>query len=270
MEGREAGVTSGAGLSPRHSNGQTAVPPAMRVLITGASTGIGRATALRLATPNSDVALHYFRHREEAETTAARCSDRGSRAFCVGADLADPAQVHEMARTIADRWPSLDALVLNAGSYPRKRFDELTDEEFVDCFRVNVFGPAQLTRELLPRLRESANGRVVFVSSVLAFEGSTHGAHYAAAKSALLGLARSLARELAPGITVNVVAPGSIDTAILSADTPQRRSERARSIPMGRIGTPEEVAGAIAFLVGPDSSYLTGTTIHVNGGLRPE
>lgn len=242
----------------------------MRVLITGASGGIGRATALRLAAPGVELALHYFQHPAEAEATASRCLELGARAFCVGADLAVPAQVRSLAHAVSEGWPTLDALVLNAGNYPRRKFEELSDEEFADCFRVHVFGPAQLARELLPRLRRSSHGRIVFVSSVLAFNGSSHGAHYAAAKSALLGLARSLARELAPQITVNVVAPGSIDTAILAGDSPQRRAARGAAIPLGRIGTPEEVAGAIAFLVGTDSSYLTGATLHVNGGLRPE
>jgi 3-oxoacyl-[acyl-carrier protein] reductase len=242
----------------------------MRVLVTGASGGIGRATAVRLAAPGVELALHYFQHRPEAEEIASRCLKRGAQAFCVGADLAVPAQVRTLARAVADHWPALDALVLNAGSYPRRKFDELSDEEFADCFRVHVFGPAQLARELLPRLRASSHGRIVFVSSMLAFNGSTHGAHYAAAKAAQLGLARSLALELAPQMTVNVVAPGAIDTAILAGDSPDRRAERSRAIPLGRIGTPDEVASAIAFLVGPESSYLTGTTIHVNGGLRPE
>jgi 3-oxoacyl-[acyl-carrier protein] reductase len=105
---------------------------------------------------------------------------------------------------------------------------------------------------------------------MLAFQGSQYGAHYAAAKAGLLGLARSLARELAPRHTVNVVAPGSIDTAILAGDSPERRRERERSIPLGRLGRPSEVAQAIAFLASPAASYVTGATLHVNGGLRPE
>ena len=123
---------------------------------------------------------------------------------------------------------------------------------------------------MLPLLRKASPSpaRVVLVSSILAFNGSAHGADYAASKAGILGLARSLARELAPGITVNVVAPGSIDTAILAEDTPAQREARGRQIPLGRVGSPEEVARVVAFLTSPDANYMTGTTVHVNGGLR--
>ena len=154
--------------------------------------------------------------------------------------------------------------------YNRAPFLEITDDDLRACFQVNLVAPFALTRELLPMLRRSDSGRVVFVASVLAFTGSATGAHYAAAKAGLLGLSRSLAKELAPGITVNTVAPGSIDTAILARDSPERRAERAQTIPLGRVGTAEEVAEAIAFLASPGASYLTGTTIHVNGGLRSD
>ena len=133
---------------------------------------------------------------------------------------------------------------------------------------MHVVGPASLTRQLLPLLKRSASGRIIFVSSRLAYDGSRHGSPYATAKAAQIGLARSLALELAPGITVNVVAPGSIDTAILSGDSPEQRSERACQIPLQRIGTADEVAAVIAFLASPSASYITGTTVPVNGGYR--
>ncbi len=238
----------------------------MRALITGASRGIGRATALRLASPGADLALHYFRHGEEAAEVEREVLARGATGFRLRADLSSREETHALAQAVGGRWDSIDALILNAGAYPRARFEEITDSDFEACFRLNVFGPAQLVRELLPLLRRSSAGRIVFVSSVLAFTGTPHGAHYASAKAALLGLARSLARELAPGVTVNTVAPGSIDTAILAGDTPEKRAERSRALPLLRVGTAEEVADSIAFLVGPHATYLTGQTVHVNGG----
>lgn len=242
----------------------------MHALVTGASQGIGRATALALAREGYEVAVHYRSHEAAAEEIVRRIRAHGGNAFAAGADLSRPADVEELAETIQDRWESLDGLVLNAGAYPRARFDELTTPRFEECFRTNVFGSAELTRRLLPRLRAADPGHVVFLSSVLAFDGSRHGAHYAASKAALVGLARSLARELAPKVLVNVVAPGAIDTAILAADTPEQRKLRGSRIPLGRVGRPEEVAEAISFLVSGRASYLTGATIHVNGGLRAD
>jgi len=238
----------------------------VRALITGASRGIGRATALRLAAPGADLRLHYHQHREEAEAVAREAAQKGARPTIEAADLSRPSDVTALAARVRASWESLDALVLNAGAYPRGSFRTLSDAEVKQCFQLNVFGPISLTRDLLPLLDRSSDGRIVFVSSVLATTGSTHGAHYAAAKAALVGLARSLARELAPRIKVNVVAPGPIDTAILAGDTPERRTERERAIPVGRIGRPEEVAEAVAFLLGPGGAFMTGTTLHVNGG----
>jgi 3-oxoacyl-[acyl-carrier protein] reductase len=242
----------------------------MRVVVTGASRGIGRATALRLGHEGAEVALCFHQHRQEAASAVAEIVASNVSAFALEADLAQPQAVGRLADELARRWPAVDGLVLNAGSYPRRAFEDLTWEEFEDCFRTNLFGSAELTRLLLPLLRKAPSPRVVFVSSILAFDGSKHGAHYAAAKAAVGGLARSLARELAPRVSVNVVAPGSIDTALLAGDTPEVRAQRARSIPLGRVGTAEEVADSIVYLLSSKARYITGATIHVNGGLRME
>jgi 3-oxoacyl-[acyl-carrier protein] reductase len=240
----------------------------VRALVTGASAGIGHATARRLSADGAEVLLHGNEHLAEAETLARELAASGRPAAAIGADLSQTEGTRVLAAAVGARWPSLDVLVANAGVYPRQSFDELSDSDWARCLQVNLTAPALLTRDLLPMLRRSSAGRVIFVSSVLAWNGSAHGAAYATAKSGLVGLARSLARELAPSITVNVVAPGSIDTAILAGDTPERRAERGRTIPLGRVGTAEEVAEAIAFLASPGASYLTGTTLHVNGGIR--
>ncbi len=240
----------------------------MRALVTGASEGIGRATALCLAADGFEVAVHYRSHKDDADAVVARIRAAGGSAFAVGADLARREDVARLAEDVRGRWEVVEALVHNAGSYPRVGFADLSPDAFEECFRSHVFGPAELTRQLLPNLSRANPGRVVFVSSVLAYRGSARGSHYAAAKAAVLGLTHSLARELAPTVRVNAVAPGSIDTAVLAGDTPERRAERQRSIPLGRVGRPEEVAETIAFLVSDRSSYLTGTTIAVNGGLR--
>jgi 3-oxoacyl-[acyl-carrier protein] reductase len=171
-----------------------------------------------------------------------------------------------MAEEVAGHWSELDVLVHNAGDYPRVAFREMTVGQLEGCLATNLLGPARLTRRLLPLLERSPHGQLVFVTSVLAFTGSTHGAHYAAAKAGLVGFARSLAQELAPQIRVNLVAPGAIDTAILTSDAPEVRAARERRIPLQRVGRPEEVAEAIAFLVSENASYISGATLHVNGG----
>ena len=242
----------------------------MRALVTGASRGIGRATAIRLARDGLDVAVHYHAHPDEAERTAAEVRSLGRTAFVVAADLSEEDGPRALSKALREQWNSLDVLVHNAGAYPRSAFESISDAEWRRCLALNLDAPAILTRELLPLLRSVTAARVVFVSSVLAFDGSSHGAHYAAAKAGILGLARSLARELAPQTTVNVVAPGTIDTAILADDTPDDRRRRERGTPLARIGTSEEVAEAIAFLASARASYITGTTLHVNGGVRSD
>jgi 3-oxoacyl-[acyl-carrier protein] reductase len=240
----------------------------MRALVTGASGGIGGAAAQRLGEEGFDLAVHYRSHSDAAERVANSIRDRGREAFSVGADLEQPDEIERCVRDVTSRWDTLDLLVHNAGDYQRIAFSELTDEEFRRTLDVHVVGPAHLTRGLLPLLQRSAAPSIIFVSSLLAYQGSLRGAQYAAAKSAQIGLARSLAREYAPKIRVNVVAPGPVDTAILANYSPEQRAERARSIPLQRLGGPEDIAQAIAYLASPRASFVTGTTLHVNGGLR--
>jgi len=242
----------------------------MRALVTGASGGIGSATARRLARAGWELALHAHTHPEAVRGLAEELGGEGPVPLVLIADLADPGSAKTARSTIGRSWDSLDLLVLNAGNYDRQPFGEIDDAALDRCLEVNLASAFRWTRELLPLLRRARSARIVVVSSILAFSGSRHGAHYAAAKAGLIGFARSLALELAPGITVNAVAPGSIDTAILANDTPEVRARRGREIPMGRIGNPDEVASAIAFLASPEASYITGATIHVNGGARAD
>ncbi len=238
-------------------------------LVTGSSRGIGRATAVRLAREGCNVAVTYHRSQRGADETAAMVEDAGGRAVVYELDVGDADSIAALAGSLRQRWARLDILVNNAGIYHRRSFDELEYEHWSRTLTVNLDSIYRVTKAFLPLLRASAAARIVSVASVLAFIGSGHGADYATSKAGLVGLTRSLARELAPErVTVNAVAPGMIETDILAGDTPKKRAERQRRVPLGRVGQPEEVAAAIAFLASRDASYITGQTLHVNGGLR--
>jgi 3-oxoacyl-[acyl-carrier protein] reductase len=239
---------------------------AVVVLVTGASRGIGAATALRLARDGHDVAVHYHEDADRAERVAREIRTMGQDVLTLQADLGRRASGPELVEAVVEQWGQLDALVNNAGRYERTGFDALSEDAWQRTLDVNVAGPAWLTQAAAPALRK-AKGAVVFVSSVVARRGSTHGADYAAAKAGLLGLSRSLALELAPDVRVNAVLPGFIDTDILAGDSRGRRRSREREVPLGRVGRADEVAAAIAFLCGPHASYITGSTLAVDGGL---
>lgn len=233
-------------------------------LVTGASRGIGAAVARRLARDGFDVALHYHEDEAGAEASRRAVEAEGRAAVVLRADLADPTEAWRIAEDAARALGGVDAFVANAGLYDRRRLAEMTGDAWRRSMAVNLDAPAATTQALLPHLGPGAS--VVFVSSVAAARGSAHGAAYAAAKAGLLGLTRSLARELAP-VRVNAVAPGYVDTDMLAEDSPERRREREREVPLGRVGTPDDVAGAVSWLVGPDGAYVTGQVLHVDGGL---
>ena len=168
----------------------------MRALVTGASRGIGRATALRLAHDGADLAVHFQSHGSEAQAVVDEVLRLGREAFTLQGDLSDLTSIPALADEIESRWDTVDVLVHNGGTYPRKSFTETADSDFEEQLRMHVVGPASLTRQLLPLLKRSASGRIIFVSSRLAYDGSRHGSPYATAKAAQIGLARSLALEL--------------------------------------------------------------------------
>ncbi|MHB1261163.1 MAG: SDR family oxidoreductase [Thermoplasmatota archaeon] len=234
-------------------------------LVTGASKGIGAAVARRLAADGFDVAVHYNADGVGARRTAEAVKKLRRKAVLVKADLSAPRDLEWLVQEATRAFPRLDCVVHNAGVYERRKFSEMTGTAWVATRLVDLDAPAVLTHLLLEKLARDAS--IVFVSSIAAVRGSRHGAHYAASKAGLLGLAKSLALELAPRVRVNAVAPGYVDTAILADDTPAKRKQRAMEVPLARIGRPDDVAAAVSFLAGRDSAYVTGQVLHVNGGL---
>jgi 3-oxoacyl-[acyl-carrier protein] reductase len=236
-------------------------------LVTGASRGIGRAIALRLAEAGVDVAVGFRQDSEAAEAQVARIHQIGRRAVAVGADLSDPAQVMSLVDRAEAALGPLDILVSNAGIGPRQALAEITLADWDRLMQLNLRPAFLLAQRLTPGMRERGWGRVILISSVAAFTGGIVGPHYATSKAGLLGLTHALAGPLAPsGVTVNAVAPALIETEMMPAD-PEGQRQIAGRIPVGRLGRAEEVAEAVLSLVA--NSYITSQTLLVDGGVYP-
>lgn len=236
------------------------------VLVTGASQGIGRAIAIALAHDGFDIGVQYHEYSTGANEVVNEISKIGRSSIPIQADLRVEADVKEMVKTFIEKYPQVFGLVNNAGVYNRKPFAELTKKDWDDTINTNLTSVYLVTHELLQKILPG--GRIVNLSSILAFNGSNFGADYAATKAGILGFTKSLARELAKdGILVNAVAPGAIETQIIAKDTPEKRRIRENETPLGRVGQPQEIAAMVAFLFSSKASYITGETFNVNGGL---
>jgi 3-oxoacyl-[acyl-carrier protein] reductase len=235
-------------------------------LVTGASRGIGAATAIRLAEAGADVAVGCGQHREAAEEVAGKISGLGRRAVVVSGDMADPDVPRRVVAETAERLGPADVLVANAGIGIRMDLDDVDVAAWDHDMAVNLRAPFLLAQAAAPHMREQRFGRIVFLSSVAAFLGGILSPQYTASKAGLIGLAHNLAAELAPhGITVNAISPGLIATDMLTGDP--RLDTLERSVPVGRLGSPAEVADLIAAVV--QNAYLTAQTISVDGGRYP-
>jgi 3-oxoacyl-[acyl-carrier protein] reductase len=241
---------------------------ARAALVTGASRGIGAATAIRLAQEGCDVAVHYRGGRTDAEAVVERIEQLGRRAVAVQADLDDPEQAKRLVRKAAEELGGLTILVNNAGYSQHADVEELELEDWERMVRVTLTAAFVCAQAAVPWMKEAGWGRIVNVVSLRAMTGSDHGAHYAAAKSGLIGLTKSLALELAKyNITVNGISPGYTKTEMTRAALEKHGAEIMKKIPLGRAAEPEEVAAVIAFLASDDAGYITGETINVNGGI---
>lgn len=237
-------------------------------LVTGASSGIGHATALRLAEAGADVALGYGKHEQAAQELAGRIRELGRRVLIKSGDMGNPDDVLALADAAQTQLGPVDILINNAGAGRRLKLEEVSLEEWNQTINVNLRPAFLLAQRLTPGMKERGFGRVVLVSSVAAFTGGIIGPHYAASKAGMLGLMRSLSASLAPhGVTVNAVAPALIaDTGMISSDPEEERALVPR-IPVGRLGRPEDVVEAIMLLL--NNGYMTNQTLLVDGGMYP-
>jgi 3-oxoacyl-[acyl-carrier protein] reductase len=240
-----------------------------RAIVTGASTGIGRATAIALAEAGADVAVHYGSSQKEAEETARAIESHRRRAVIVQGDFRDPEATRKSVEAaIVALGAPIDILINNAGSLiARSPLDQMDAELWQEVIALNLSSVFFATKAALPHLGPGA--RIVNVSSVAARHGGGPGAFaYATAKGGVMTLTRAWAKELAPrNIRVNAIAPGVIETPFHDRfSTPELLETFRKSIPLGRLGTADECAGAILYLVSPLASYVTGQSIDINGG----
>jgi len=236
-------------------------------LVTGANRGIGRAVALRLAGAGADVAVTYHTRASEAEAVVREIEALGRRGFGAGGDHADPAVVERIFAEVDRRLGRLDLFVANAGIWPAEEvpLGRLTDARWRQTMAANLDAVFLTTRAALSRM--TAGGRVVLVSSTAGQRGEAGHADYAATKGALISLTKSLAVEYAPGITVNCLAPGWVDTEMSAPAFGAGGRERIEAtIPLGRIPPAEDIAGPIVFLLSDLARHITGEVLNVNGG----
>ena len=239
------------------------------VLITGASRGIGAACARRFARDGWKVAVHYYKSEAEALALAEELRAAGAEAVPVRGDLSDPAQAARAVEGAQAALGHLDALVCNAGvALPVQLLTDTTDDQWRRVMGTDLDGVFHTLRAAIPGMVSRKRGAIVTISSMWGVTGGSCEAPYSAAKAGVIGLTKALAKELGPsGIRVNCVAPGAIETDMTAFLTPEDRAALADEAPLGRMGTPEEVAEAVRFLAGEEARFITGQVLRVDGGM---
>ena len=236
-------------------------------LVTGGARGIGRAIALKLASLGADVAVLDAGALETTEQTAAEIRALGVKACAVRCDITDADQVAAAVKSVKDELGSVDILVNNAGITRDKLALRMSPEDFDAVLNVNLKGTFLMIRALYADFMRKRYGRIVNIASIAGLMGNAGQANYAASKAGVVGLTKTIARELASrGVTCNAVAPGFIETPMTANMNQDALEAASKAIPVGRMGKPEDVAAAVAFLAGDDAGYITGAVLNVDGG----
>lgn len=238
-------------------------------LVTGASSGIGKAIALYLAEEGADVAINYHSNLEEAEEVAKQVESMGRRAIAVKADVSSNAEVKEMFAKVLNEFSTLDILVNNAGIGNLMPAVSMTDDAWNRMLGIHLYGTMNCTREALKIMLKKKAGKIINISSICGVTGCLGAAHYSAAKGGIIGYTHAVAREvISQGINVNAIAPGYIDTPLLvkGGVTDEMLKVLLAEIPIGRLGKPREIASLAAYLASDDASFIVGQVISPNGG----
>ena len=235
-------------------------------LITGAGRGIGRVIALQLAESGVDIALTDL--NPDLEDMRSELEQKGSKCLAFQVDVTDPEAIEEMVNQIVGSEGRIDVLVNNAGITQDNLMMRMKAEQWSKVIDVNLNGVFHTTRAVLRTMMKQRSGKIISISSVVGFSGNPGQVNYSSTKAALVGFTKSLAREVGSrGITVNAVAPGFIDTAMTQTLNEAQQEEILRQIPLKRMGAPEDIAHAVDFLASKKADYITGTVLHVNGGM---
>ncbi len=236
-------------------------------IVTGAAQGIGRAIALGFAREGAKVVVGDI-DGVKAEAVVKEISTLGTEALVVRVDVSDEGSVANLKEQVLHRFGRVDILVNNAGIYPPSPAVKMSEEEWDRVIDTNLGGNFLCSRAVVPHMRAQKSGRIISISSALAYKGARNGAHYAASKAGIIGFVKALARELAPdGITVNAICPGITDTALPRGHRSKEEMEdQGKQIPLSRIGQAEDLVGPVIFLASDAASYITGQALIVNGG----
>ena len=236
-------------------------------LVTGAAQGIGRDIALALATDGADVAICDV-NLEAAQKTAADIEAKGRKALAVKANVAASADVIAMIDQVVEKFGKIDILVNNAGITRDGLILRMKDEDWDLVLSINLKGAFMCTKAALKYMTKQRSGTIINIASIVGAMGNAGQANYVASKAGLIGLTKTIAREYANrNVTANAVAPGFIDTAMTQALSENVRADLSKQIPLGRLGSSEDVANAVKFLASPAAAYITGQVLHVNGGM---
>lgn len=237
-------------------------------LVTGASRGIGREIALGLAKQGADIAVNYSGSETRANEVVDEIKAMGRNAFAVQCDVSDSESVANMVKETTEKFGKLDILVNNAGITKDNLIMRMKEDEWDDVININLKGVFLCTKAVTRQMMKQRSGRIINISSIVGVSGNPGQANYVAAKSGVIGLTKTSAKELASrGITVNAIAPGFITTDMTDKLNEEVKDQMLKQIPLARFGDPADIANVAVFLASEDSRYMTGQTLHVDGGM---